>query len=143
MAFNLQSFLESYMPKNIISEMAPYTISKKLAGYTFVDKTSINRIVPGKTYVKYIRINEAFKDTKYDDHIRAGGIVLWGGIVIDGLLEKVSDPKKWTHLVIKYTSSVDKNITKIFRLNMSNYYLFYRRFNDTNEKMRDMLIELL
>jgi hypothetical protein len=143
--FNLKEFLKNYKPKKIENDLLPYIKCNKLKSYILLTHQTKQAVIPQNTYIKYIKINDAFKDNNYADHIKCGGILLAGGKINKGKFSAIKDNMKWTHLMLKLQSS-DKDFEEnnigeyIFIIKIIDYYIFYRIFN-TND-FRNTIIEL-
>lgn len=131
--FNLEAFLKNHKPKKINLEL--YLRCPKLKDYSILNKNNLNQLILYKTYIKMIRIEDLFRNKKLDDHIRAGGILLGGGI-FDEKFIKTKNPNDWTHLMLKYEPKPDtypdgrmiKKEPKIYVIKMSKYHLFFHNF---------------
>ena len=139
--FDLNTFLKNYKPKNLENTLEPYTKCNKLKNYKFLNRCMKNKLVSQRTYIKYVKINESFKDKHYDEHIYCGGILLDGGTIKDSKFIKSNDNESWTHLRLKYnlTDIVDnkkKEIVepRIYIINISKYYIFYKIFNKNTQR---------
>jgi hypothetical protein len=144
MEFDINQFLKSYRPKNLTTYLVPYLKCVALKGYHLLEHYNADKLIPRRTYVKYIKIDEAFKDGFYDNHIRPGGILIGGGHIINGMFNKTHNNKLWTHLMLKYDPEplIDEtgkiirerfDKPKIFLIKMSKYYIFYKHF-DVDDK---------
>lgn len=134
----VDNFLKNYQPKKV--DLTPYMKLDKLNGYKFMD--NIFELRPRKTYIKYIKENNAFKDKDFRSHIK-GGILIAGGTYINGIFKKLDDNSKWTHLLLEFApfpigfTRTDKGFgsKKIydydrhtFSIKINNYYIFYKYF---------------
>ena len=155
--FDLKKFLSTYKPKKL--DLSCYQNCDKLKKYTWLDN-QIDKLIPQETYVKYIKTADAFKDKKYETHIKAGGILLAGGIYQDKFVKKI-DSRKWTHLMLKYDPDkvrdkngnlVDARLIDpiIFVIKLNNNYVFYRNFerkikynDDKRNRFEDIFVELV
>lgn len=149
--FDLNNFLADYKPKKM--DLSCYQKCDKLKKYIYLNN-QIDNLIPFKTYIKYIKYDDAFKNNKYDTHIKSGGILLAGGVYRDKFIKKM-DNTKWTHLMLKYDPSkvinedgnlVDGRLTNpiIFVIKIANNYVFYRKFeNDQRIKFENLIIELI
>lgn len=135
-----KEFRKTYKPKTL--DLTPYLRSSRLRGYRLmIDRT---KLVPLKTYVKYIRQSDAFEGINWNSHIKAGGILLKGGHYQDEKFRQLDDPNMWTHLLLKFDPSPmeddEGNMMerldgpKIFTIKIDNYYIFYKSFRPN---MRD------
>ena len=150
MSFHLDTFLANYVPKTLKSWLDPYMKTGRLDDYELYTKKNINKLCPNKTYIKYIKINQAHSNKNYSSHIKCGGILLAGGYIIDRKFKKSNDKKSWTHLLLKYDPSdmIDDNgkiIQKNFDpytyiINMSKVYIFFKLFG---YDIDNLLIELV
>ncbi|MEM0353953.1 MAG: hypothetical protein QXW79_00090 [Thermoplasmata archaeon] len=127
--FDLKKFLKNYMPKKLEKSLSPYLRSERLKNYKLLGYRDRENLVPQKTYIKYVRLTDAFRDKNYDTHIKAGGILLAGGNYIDGQFKKMNEKNKWTHLLLK----LNLFDVRIYIINISRYYIFYRVFG-TNRR---------
>lgn len=149
--FNLDDFLANYKPKKL--DLSYYLKCPKLKNYTFMDN-NIDALVPLKTYVKYVKIDEENTDKKYNTHIKSGGILLAGGIYRDKFIKRTNN-KTWTHLMLKYDPSkitddngniVDGRLDEpiIFTIKIASNYIFYKKFgNDKRDQMKNLMVELV
>ncbi|MEM3062367.1 MAG: hypothetical protein QW303_02305 [Nitrososphaerota archaeon] len=127
--FDLKKFLKTYKPKKLEKFLFPYLRSERLRNYRLLGYGDRGNLVPRKTYIKYVKLMDAFQDKNYDSHIRAGGILLAGGTYLDGQFKKLDDKKKWTHLLLK----LNLFDIRIYIINISRCYIFYRVFG-TNRR---------
>lgn len=143
------NFLKNYKPKDLEKELKSYTKCKKLKNYKILKNKE--KLVIRETYIRYINIAESFKNTDYNSHIKPGGILLKGGIIIDFKFTSTTDPNEWTHLMLKY-EPVKKDIDHMgkeilikldpltYIINISKCYVFYNNFKQTQ---RDKFIVIL
>ena len=132
--FDLEKFLKNYKSKKL--DFGPYLRCKKLKNYHQLKNSDRDKLIPGKTYVKYVKIGDAFKDNNYNDHIKCGGILIFGGIYVRDKFRETDDYDKWTHLMIKFDPSPkinnDNKIERslddplIFVIKLTNCYVFYK-----------------
>lgn len=120
--FNLEKFLKNYKPAKL--DFGPYLKCEKLKGYEKMK--DLSDIVPTKTYIKHIKTSDAFQDKKYNDHIHYGGLVLAGGIYVDGKFEKTES--KWTHFQMKVKIPLEDGSfeSKVYVIKIINYYIFFK-----------------
>lgn len=154
MEFDINDFLKTYQPKKLTQYLSPYLKCDTLKRYNLLEHWNINDLIPQRTYIKYIRIDEAFKDKFYNKHIRAGGILIKGGIMENGIFYKKNNNKLWTHLVLKYDPEplIDENGVivrerfnepKIFIIKISKYYIFYKHFENNKRNYFEVILEKL
>jgi hypothetical protein len=144
--FDLDDFLRTYKPKTIEKSLEPYTNCPKLKSYIFLKQTNRDKLECDGTYIRYIKINDAFLDKKYPNHIRPGGFLIDGGFMKYGTFTPSPCKDQWTHLQLKYRfkdkdedgNNIDK--TRVFVINMSTNYIFFRVFNPSD---RAEMIELM
>jgi hypothetical protein len=140
--FDLQQFLKEYKPKKL--DLRPYLKLEKLKGYTLIENSDYSELYPKETYVKYLKLADAFKDKDLKMHVK-GGILLDGGTFVNGLFVRLENKKKWTHLMVlfnPYPTGVIKSKKgfgqqkiydydqHIFYLKINDYYLFYKYFEN-------------
>ena len=135
----LDIFLKNYQPKVI--DFTPYLKLDKLKGYKYMNDKDRCALIPTETYVKYILTGDAFINNKLKDHIHPGGLMLAGGTYVNKYFEKLDDPYKWTHLMLKripfpvgimrtkkgygYQNVYDYD-AHVFYVKIHNYYIFYK-----------------
>ena len=161
--FDLDEFLKNYKPKSLKKILEPYLQCKKLKSYQLLEHHNKYELVPFSTYIKYIKIDNAFKDKHYSDHVR-GGLLLSGGRYIKGEYTKTDDPSIWTHLMLKFDPtpidddnmvvnrsaalSVKQQAALTFMIQISRCYVFYKKFvnyhddNDKRERFTKILNKL-
>lgn len=139
--------------KNILRNCKQSTINyshylqlDKLKNYKFLNKDN-SKLIPGKTYIKYINICDINKNKNYKDHVHSGGVFLAGGIFFNGSFTKYKNnsdqkteinPNKWSHLLVKkipYPQDSELNneldnipeySSHVFYIKISNFSIFYR-----------------
>ena len=140
--FDLNNFLQNYKQKKL-PELTPYLKLDKLKGYKQITNDNMDKLIPGETYVKYIKKSNLFMDDELEMHVK-GGILASGGTPYKKeSYEKLENPYEWTHIVLRFapfpTGSVrtakgygDKKIydyeQRIFKIKINDYYLFYKHF---------------
>lgn len=134
--FDIDLFYKNHKKEDLGKWLMPYRKSSRLKGYRFLKKDKLHTLALKNTYIKYVRTDEAFMDDKYRKHIRCGGILLAGGTFVDGEFSKLSDRRRWTHILVKYDPSKiydakghvikDRRKPKIYTLKLNRHYLFYR-----------------
>lgn len=145
--FDLNTFLKSYRPKTLEKELEPYLRCSRLRKYKLLKKNNLDQLVPAKTYIKYVQIDRSFTNTNYKSHIR-GGLLLEGGIMRGLNFVKINNKENWTHLMLKFDPTpVDDNsrddLKRIFCINISNCYVFYRIFGDKRTFLSNCVVELV
>lgn len=153
--FDLNTFLQTYRPKNLQQYLAPYMRHRKLINYKLLenDKTVL---VPTKTYIKYIDIDDGVEGKFRSSHIKAGGILIGCGKFIGKKFVELGNPAECTVLKLKFDPSAmlnekgqiikERGEARIFYIKTSKYYLFYRSFdNGLRDIMKNRIgeIELL
>lgn len=136
--FNLKQFLKTYKPRNIESVTNKYLESKKLKGYSLYKKGI--ELIQCKTYIMFVKISDASNSTSLNNII-PGGILLAGGISLQGYFKNNSNYETWTHLLLKYDKN--DNASHIYQINIDKYYIFYKIFEDDNDTKKKLFIELL
>lgn len=144
-----KQFKQNYKPKKL--DLTPYLRSPKLKGYQLLtDKT---KLVPMKTYIKYIKPGDVFEGIDWSSHIKAGGILLKGGYYADHQFHQLADPNEWTHLLLKFDPSpmedeegnIQERLDKprIFTIKIDNYHVFYKTFSgNMRDFFKNVKIEL-
>jgi len=156
--FDLDKFLQTYKPKKIEDSLEPYLKLPKLKGFTLLKHNSKNtvaleQLLPGKTYIKYIKHADACKDKHYKDHIKSGMLVA-GGYFHKGEFVKSADQTEWTHIVLKYvvntqpdetdeTDQSHRSVDKVFTVSLRTNYIFYVTHKTDNDQFRGFLVELI
>lgn len=128
---DLDKILKNYKPKDLNVILKPYLSSIILENYEVLTNHNINNMQPNKSYIKYMLMSDALKNNKYETHVKNGGILLSGGIMIDGTYTKISNHAKWTHITIKQNRYDDEPV--IFQLSLKKYYIFYKNFSTSND----------
>lgn len=153
--FDLDNFLKNYKPKeDLKTYLAPYMKHKKLINYKLVEKNNRDEILPSKTYIKYIDIDDAKDGEKFrSSHIKSGGFLLGCGKLIGNKFICLDDPKEWKIMKLKFDPSafvdekgkVKKRIDPlVFFINLSKNYVFFRVFqNGMRDMMKNIEIELV
>jgi len=151
--FDLNKFLQQYKPKSLTKYLTPYMHHQKLKKYQLLKNHNKSELIPTKTYIKYINIDDA-DDGKFKvEHIKSGGILIGCGKMINNKFVESKNPGEWRYMMLKFDPSPirnDKgNIIKkrynprIFYICVSKYYIFYRIFvNDFRillEKEKDKI----
>jgi hypothetical protein len=141
--FDLAIFLRNHKPKTLESFFSPLRNSY-LRGYHIYHRRK-TVLIPGRTYIKIIEKNKCnpLGDNNWEEIIKRGGIVIAGGIYSRGKIESAA-PELWTHLRLKleYLED-DKKKYKIYLINLSKYYIFYKIFQDRNDKVRNFMVQLI
>jgi hypothetical protein len=133
MTFDLNNFLKNYQPKKI--NLESYLKCSKLKKYQVLNKKNIFNLVPFRTYIKFIKSEDLFKDENLKDHIRAGGILLAGGTYNEKFI-RTKNPKNWTHLLLRYEPKPDlidgieiKKEPRIYYIRINKYHIFFRNYS--------------
>lgn len=109
-------------------DMAMYTQRGKLAGYTWVPREEMHKLIPELTYVKFVKKTEIDND---DMNVN-GGLFMSGGIKQDTKSKYVvvENCKKWTHIkidnkvcVLEPNFEPHKSTSKI-----NDHYYFYKYY---------------
>ena len=151
----VKNFLKTYKPK--VLDLTSYLRCPKLKGYRIMKKKS--ELVPLKTYIKYIKLEDANDGFDLSSHIKAGGILLKGGYYSKSKFVNDRNPDRWTHLLLKFDpnpieryssdSADDDNIQepiekRTFSIKISNYHIFYKSFSRGNREFFEKIdIELV
>ena len=140
--FDIDTFLKNYeplRPENILNNCLK---NKKLHGYSILSKNTLSILVPGKTYVKYMKNTENGNMTM----IKSGGILLSGGVLKKNGLKNIDDQTKWTHLMLKNVSGTDHNNLDgyVYVINIMKYHIFYKLFSSEimYQSILNMAIEM-
>lgn len=134
---DVKELLKNYKSKKI--DFTPYFKSEKLKLYHLLENN--NKLLPGETYIKYINVGDAFTNKKYKDHVHTGGILLAGGIFLNGKFKKYEnndeiEPNNWTHLLVRSvpfpTLEEDREVHEYeahtYHLKINSCYIFYKYF---------------
>lgn len=150
----LGNFYRTHKAVSLKESLQPYISQRRLANYNLLEKNYYCNLVPNKTYIKYISIDKAFTDKKYDSHIKSGGILIGCGMVCDNKFVSCDDPAKWTYLLLKFDPSAivnnngkvvrDRIRPRTFVIKISKCYLFYKLFvNNKRDYMNRIKVELI
>lgn len=149
----LEDFAKKNKPKK--KDLSKYMVLDKLKSYRLIETTDYSDLIPLNTYIKYLKTSDAFKDNDLKMHIH-GGVLLAGGRFINGHFEKQNNTKRWTHLMLLFHPyPIGKRISfagygyrnvydhdeHIFYIKISNYYLFYKYFNNDVTQDVELVIE--
>lgn len=144
--FDLNTFLKNYQPKSLVNFLAPYMHHKKLANYTLMEHQNKSDLVPTKTYIKYINIDDAIEGKFRSSHIKAGGILIGCGRLVGKKFIQSNDSRQWRILQLKFDPSAiidntgrvvkDRMDPIIFHININKCYVFYKHFDNG---MRDFM----
>ena len=152
MSFDLNKFLENNKPKSVEKWLGPYMRTDKLDNYMYMKKKKdIARLLPLKTYIKYIRIEDSCGNKKRKkSHIKCGGILISGGTFCNKKYVVLDDPKEWTHLTLKYDPSVtvdpdgkvisDRVVPYVYKIKLSKVHVFYKIFGID---VKNMVVDLI
>lgn len=149
---HLDDFLKSYQPKNVKESIQPYIKTTKLKDYEFLENHNRNKLIVGKTTVRYIPIKNSFINKNYEQHIRSGGLLLGGGTFCNGSFSEMNenDLGKWTHIMIRITIPDSKtNENKLLFLSLKNNYIFLKKLsrranvNRSNDNTKQLFAEIL
>lgn len=124
--FSLLTFLRNHKPK--ADDTKVYLSRPKLSKYVLIsnkanaskriaDKSALK---PRKVWIRYVPHSLRIDDN-YDEHIKAGGILLAVGRIERGEFTKCK-PELCTHLILKYHDVEDK----IYMIKLSHCYVFAR-----------------
>ena len=137
----LSSFLKDYKPKTYVEKLTKYSNHHKcprLAGFKLVTPDNVTLMNQKYVYVKYIPHHTAYADKDYNEHVKAGGILLHGGYKDwskhGAPYTRTDKPSKWTVLTLMYIRNVKdpenmfdlERIVRIFKINMNNHYVFFQ-----------------
>jgi len=142
--FDLDDFLKNYIPKSSEDALKLCLKNKKLKGYNILSKKTIKEIIPGKTYIKYIK-NTANYDV---EELQSGGIFVAGGISQKNGFKHMEKSIDWTHLMLKICKYDDNSQNDadayVFVIKISNFHIFYKLFDEilNGNSMRDFIVEL-
>src|SRR5579871_4584043 len=94
--FDLNEFLDDYVPKNTNHIFKHYLKNKKLKDYSLLTPELLPELIIGKTYLKYI-------DKQYSRNLKIyhGGILISGGYYEKSTYRSCQNYRKWTHIMIK------------------------------------------
>lgn len=148
----LPIILKNYRQKNLLNDLKPYTSLKKLQSYKLLSHANIDCLQPMETYIKYIFINNAFKDHFYEKHVKAGGILIAGGVFVDKVFKKSSLNSTWTHLMLKFDPSPTVNThgevvldrkekPHIYFIKIKDCYIFYKKYNSNKRANFTVILE--
>ena len=147
------NFLNNYKSKSLANELEPYLKCKKLQNYILLTQSNKTNLIHQQTYIKFIKIEESFKDKLYSTHIRSGGILLNGGMMHNDKFKKLDDKNKWTHLLLKYDPAPKVNNKgkviqariepHIYVISLKKCYVFYKIYNTKRNNMLDLLEVIL
>lgn len=143
MKFDLDNFLQNHKPKEIESSLSVYLKCSKLNGYEILKHNNRDSLIKGRTYIRYIHIEESFSNKKYESHIKSGGVLIAGGKLIDGVFTSTLDSSRWTYLLLKYgkKNKDDETEEVIFHIPIKKNYIFFKTM--MNNSFRNYLIELV
>lgn len=141
--FDLDVFFENHQPKSLTKYLSPYLNHRKLKNYKLLENNKTS-LIPTKTYIKYIVIDDASEGKFRSSHIKAGGILIAGGKYANNKFVESDNPIEWKILKLKFdpSPSLDekgrpvKREPRIFYISMSKYYIFYKNFDNG---LRDFL----
>jgi hypothetical protein len=139
--FDVDMFLKNYVPaspENVLNERLKN--NKKLKGYQVLSKKTINNMVIGKTYIKYIK-NTVNYDMKY---LQSGGILIDGGTSQKNGFKHLENPADWTHLMLKLQKGDNNTDAYVFVIKILNFHIFYKLFDEVtdNNTMREFIVQL-
>ena len=153
--FDLDTFLKNHKPKSLTKYLSPYMNHRKLKNY-FLLENDKSELIPTKTYIKYIAIEDASDGKFRSSHIKTGGILIAGGKYSDNKFVESENPLEWKVLKLKFDPSppLDKKGRPkkrepiIFCISMSKYYIFYKKFENGladyfKAKLENIEVELL
>lgn len=145
--FDLKAFLKQYKPADPLIELAPYLKLKKLQGFAVSTKKNRKDLIPGKTYIKYVKYSVAFSDTNYTTHIKSGSLI-GGGIYEKGKFVTTDNENEWTHIRLKFKGTFEEendegeleNVEReaIFVVSLNNNYIFYRTQITLREQLENI-----
>lgn len=126
--FDLDHFLRNYRPAHL--DLRCYLRLDALKNYywlrTSKDKKNLD---PLRTYIRYIKTGDEFKYRRCsEEEIQDGGLLLAGGVYLNGEFVETQDKSKWTHL--KLDTNIPKKEGKKKRyysyyIKIYNYHIFY------------------
>lgn len=132
----LQELLENRVPPKTL-DLSSYMKLDKLHGYQYLTSECMNKLLAGKTIVKYINRYNVPSDEHLEDHVKSG-IFLHGEVFKYGKnkgYEKSSNFKEWTHLMLKtqIAKGTKKTLagerktydTHIFRIKINSNFIFF------------------
>lgn len=141
--FDLDNFLNSYRPKSLVRFLKPYLNHRKLLGYQLLEShnKTIENLTVKQTYIKYIKITDAEEGKFKSEHIKAGGILIACGKMINNMFVTSDDPRDWDILKLKFDPSpifdkkgnvIQERIDpRIYHIKISKYYVFFKKFELT------------
>jgi hypothetical protein len=110
----------------LVDYLAPYMRHPKLKDYYLLENHNKLQLNSKKTYIKYIKIDDAIAGNFRSDHIKVGGVLIGCGRAINNKFVESDDPSQWIILRLKYYSST--NAIKIVHINVLKCYVFFRNF---------------
>jgi hypothetical protein len=147
----LEKFYKNYQRKSLTNYLSKYLQMSRLKDYRLLHNKNKTKLVPKKTYIKYISIDDAYIDKYYDDHIKAGGILIDCGKLIGDKFVSMDDPSEWYCLMLKFDPSViinkkgqvvrDRLEPRVFFINLSKHYVFFRRFENGFRDLMHRMME--
>lgn len=135
MDFDLNKFLKKYKPKTI--DITPYLRFSVLKDYNIMNDNK--KLIPTETYIKYIKEGNAYENKKYSSKaIEDGGLLIAGGIFVEGKFVENNDRDSWTHL--KLDSNVSKKTGEkqkfyYYYIKIMTHYIFYKYVKNGNNFM--------
>lgn len=137
----LGNFYKKHKPNSLSNYLAPYMRHRRLKNYHLLEYHNKTKIVPTKTYIKYINIDDAKDGNFRSSHIKAGGILIGCGKFVNDKFVELDDPLQWKILKLKFDPSaiIDKKNGKIvrdridpriFHININKNYVFYKNFDN-------------
>uniref|UniRef100_A0A6C0C8L3 Uncharacterized protein n=1 Tax=viral metagenome TaxID=1070528 RepID=A0A6C0C8L3_9ZZZZ len=138
--FDLNNFLESYVPKSSENALKGCLCDKRLQGYQILSKKNMKDLIAGKTYIKYIK-NGIGYDMKL---LQTGGIFVAGGMSQKNGFKHTEIPEEWTHLMLKLRKGEEEDDAHVFVVKILNFYIFYKLFDEVlnNNTIRDIMVKL-
>lgn len=136
--FDLNIFLKNYKPKSLYDDLKVYILHPKLKNYELINYHNKIKLIPKRTYIKYISMENTFKYKNIGNNIKSGGILIGCGKLANDKFVHSNNPNEWRFLLLKFDPSaiIDEkgNLVRprieprTFLINMSKHYIFYRSF---------------
>lgn len=136
----MEKFYQQHQKKSLVKYLLPYLRHPRLKNYQLMENHNKTEMIPNKTYIKYIDIDNVFADHFIGKHIKAGGILIGCGKMMGENFVNKDKPTEWTHLMLKFDPSVivDRkgNVVRgrlevrTFVICMNKNYIFYKNFEN-------------
>lgn len=141
MKFDLDEVLRDRKPRSLEEDVKVYLDLPCLKHYKVLDKKNIEKLVPGKTYIKYVRFEKVTSDEEYENHVSAGGFLVKGGRRAHEF-QQLDDKKQWTHILLRQHGIFEgeEYQDRIFTINLATVYVFFYVFSDKREFYKNLQI---